>query len=97
MNPGADKVDSLIHEPARLRIVSILAVTEVADFNFLLGAAELSRGNLSTHMARLIGAGYATESKHFVGKIPHTEYALTETGRTAYRNYLAWWKNLTRA
>ena len=54
-------LDPLIHEVARLVIVSVLNECESADFNFLLGTTGLTRGNLSAHMAKLVAAGYVEE------------------------------------
>ncbi|MBE7467258.1 MAG: transcriptional regulator [Planctomycetes bacterium] len=89
-------LDPLIHEAARLKIVAILNECEVADFNFLLGLAQLSRGNLSSHMAKLVEAGYVNERKGFVGKLPHTDYALSARGQTAFREYLAAFQRITQ-
>ena len=51
-------LDRVIHEPARLRILMILAGLDLADFNFLLSTLGLTNGNLSSHMDRLERAGY---------------------------------------
>ena len=62
-SPGG--IDKLIHEPARLLIMSNLAVVESADFLFLLGQTGLTFGNLSSHMSRLEEAGYLKVEKKF--------------------------------
>ena len=93
---GADSgLDPLIHEAARLVIVSVLNECQVADFNFLLGTTGLTRGNLSVHMARLVAAGYVEEAKEFVDRKPHTEYRLTPAGRGAFKRYRKAWGQLT--
>ena len=81
------EVDRLIHEPARLRIMSILQGVDEVDFNFLLTALGLSKGNLSCHVDRLEQAGYVKVLKGFNGKIPHTRYRMTKTGRKALETY----------
>ena len=91
-DPG---LDPLIHEAARLVIVSVLNECQVADFNFLLGTTGLTRGNLSVHMARLVAAGYVEEAKEFVDRKPHTEYRLTTAGRGAFKRYRKAWRQLT--
>jgi len=88
-------LNPLIHEGSRLVIVSVLAECDVADFNFLLGTTSLTRGNLSTHMARLVAAGYVEETKEFVDRKPHSEYRLTAAGRAAFRRYRQAWRRLT--
>jgi DNA-binding MarR family transcriptional regulator len=88
-------LDPLIHEASRLVIVSVLNECESADFNFLLGTTGLTRGNLSTHMAKLVAAGYVEETKQFVNRKQLTQYKLSPAGRDAYKKYRADWINLT--
>lgn len=80
-------VDRLIHEPARMAIMAVLCRLDSADFGFLLNATGLTKGNLSAHTARLEKAGYVGIEKGFRGKLPHTEYSLTQEGRAALRRY----------
>jgi len=93
--PSNPTLDPLIHEASRLVIVSVLAECDAADFNFLLGTTSLTRGNLSTHMARLVAAGYVRETKEFIDRKPHTEYRLTSAGRAAFKRYVTAWRRLT--
>ena len=86
LQPIAD-IDRLVHEPARLMILSILHVVESADFLFLVHQTGLTRGNLSSHMSKLEAAGYVDIKKEFVDKIPRTLLRLTDEGREAFRNY----------
>jgi DNA-binding transcriptional ArsR family regulator len=83
--------DRIIHEPARLRIMMILAGLEQADFNFLLTTLSLTRGNLSRHMEKLESAGYLKVKKSFKGKVPNTSYQITQKGSKALTQY---WANL---
>ncbi len=80
-------VDRVIHEPARLMIVTVLYTVEEADFLYLLNATGLTKGNLSAHLARLEEAGYVEIEKTFRGKIPQTLARLTGAGRTAFEKY----------
>jgi len=84
-----DDLDRTIHEPARLRIVTILSGVDVADFSFLLETLGLTKGNLSSHMDKLEKAGYVEVIKSFKGRMPHTEFRLTEQGRDALSAYWA--------
>jgi len=88
-------LDTMIHEAARLAIVSVLSECETADFNVVLSTTGLTRGNLSAHMKRLVDAGYVEERKQFDDRKPHTEYRLTRTGRRAFRAYKKAWRQLT--
>jgi len=80
-------VDKLIHEPARLNIMTHLYVIESADFLFMMRQTGLTFGNLSAHMSKLENAGYIEIIKEFVGKKPHTMLKLTEQGRQAFEEY----------
>ena len=75
------EVDSIIHQPTRLRIMMALLGVEEADFNFLQNALELTAGNLSAHAAKLEDAGLIEITKRFEGKTPVTTYRLTDEGR----------------
>ena len=86
LQPIAD-IDRLVHEPARLMILTILCVVESADFVFLMRQTGLTRGNLSSHMTKLEAAGYIEIKKEFVDKIPRTLLRLTDTGREAFQAY----------
>ncbi len=81
------EVDRLIHEPARLMIVSLLSAAEQADFLFLLRETGLTKGNLSSHLSRLEEAGYVEIEKTYRGKVPQTLVNLTEEGRNAFVTY----------
>jgi DNA-binding transcriptional ArsR family regulator len=80
-------VDRLIHEPARLMIVSILSAVDQADFLYLLHETGLTRGNLSAHLSKLEEAGYIHIIKTFRGKVPQTLCNLTNKGQTAFEVY----------
>ena len=80
-------VDRLIHEPARLMLMSLLYVLESADFTFLMSQTGLSWGNLSSHMSKLEAAGYIEVDKEFVERRPCTMLCLTDAGREAFRAY----------
>ena len=81
------EVNRLIHEPARLIIMTILYTVESADFLFLLRETQLTKGNLGSHLAKLEDAGYVQIEKTYRGKVPQTICCLTEAGRAAYRDY----------
>ena len=80
-------IDKIIHEPARMLIMSYLYVVESADFIFLRAQTGLTWGNLSAHMAKLEKAEYVQIEKKFVQKKPHTMASLTEKGKTAFTKY----------
>lgn len=80
-------LDRLIHEPARLLIVTILASAASADFLFLQRETGLTKGNLSAHLSKLEEAGYVQIEKTFKGKLPLTICKLTGAGKSALKDY----------
>ena len=81
-------LDRVIHERARLGIVSALAAAPSLTFNDLKRVLDATDGNLSVHARKLEDAGYVTCTKSFDGRVPRTEYALTGAGRAALARYL---------
>ena len=86
-DPDGLGFDRLIHEPARLVLMTHLYVVDEADFVYLAHQTGLTAGNISSHMNRLEKAGYVAIEKTFVGKRPRTVYALTPGGRAAFEKY----------
>jgi DNA-binding MarR family transcriptional regulator len=85
------EIDKIIHEPARLRIMMILAGLEQADFTFLVTTLSLTRGNLNRHIEKLESAGYLKIKRSFKGKVRNTSYQLTQKGSEALAQY---WENI---
>jgi DNA-binding transcriptional ArsR family regulator len=81
------EIDRVIHEPARLMIVALLAAVAEADFQYLRQATGLTQGNLSAHLSKLEEAGYVAIEKTFRGKYPLTICRLTERGTEVLNNY----------
>ena len=84
------KLDKLIHEKARLGIMSLLASrAEQWAFQDLKGELKMSDGNLITHLRTLENAGYLQSEKIDGAGRPQTFYGLTKAGREAFKDYLA--------
>lgn len=84
----APELDNLIHERIRLGIISALAANESLTFSQLKELLKTTDGNVSVHARKLEDAEYIACTKSFEGRIPKTEYRLTETGRQALEQYL---------
>ncbi len=84
-------LDRLIHDPARLAILTALSACKSADFLFLQRLTGLTAGNLSSHVAKLEEGGLVSVEKQFVGKRPNTLLQLTDQGRVAVERH---WKQL---
>ncbi|HLG97374.1 MAG TPA: transcriptional regulator [Bryobacteraceae bacterium] len=83
------ELDRLIHERMRLGIVSALAANRSLTFNELKKLLKTTDGNLSVHARKLEEAEYIACTKSFEGRMPKTEYRLTEAGRQALEKYLS--------
>jgi len=83
------KLDRVIHEPARLQIISYLATggAEV-PFSELGEKLDLSAGNLSVQLKRLEEVGYLLIAKSFKDNRPLTSVTLTRSGMEALKLYL---------
>jgi len=86
-------INRLIHEPARLIIISLLYVVESADFVWIKGQTGLTDGNLSSHLSKLETAGYVIVEKRVKNKKPNTLLKLSKGGRKAFEEYR---KNLSQ-
>jgi DNA-binding MarR family transcriptional regulator len=94
---GARSLDRIIHERLRLGIVSALSVNPKLTFRELKDILATTDGNLSVHARKLEEAGYVACEKKFEGRLPRSEYRLTEKGRAALNNYLTHMEALIKA
>jgi DNA-binding transcriptional ArsR family regulator len=92
-SPERPELDPLVHEPARLAILTVLSSVKEGDFTFLQRATGLTKGNLSSHLTRLEDAKLVRIDKRFVGKKPNTNVTLTPSGRTRIARH---WQQLER-
>lgn len=83
-------LDRLIHERARLAILSSLAAHDSGlTFNDLKDLCALTDGNLSRQLQMLKGAGLVDIEKGTSGNRPQTICRLTRTGRKRFLEYVA--------
>ena len=82
------KLDKVIHEKARLAIVSLLASSPEMSFTEIRDALNLTDGNLCIQIRTLQQAGYVAVTKSFENRRPRTTCALTAKGRTAFAGYI---------
>ena len=80
-------LDRVIHEPARLLIVALLAGVKEADFLWVQRESNLTKGNLSSHLTKLEESGYVEIEKTYRGRVPLTILRLTRQGRGAFDAY----------
>ena len=97
MNGDDIFLDETIHQPTRLRMMTML-VSQPEDgrlaYGFIQKTLGLTGGNLTTHLRKLEEAGYLAMTKEFIGSKPRTWVQATQAGRIAFTDYLS---NLERA
>ncbi len=81
----------LIHEPARLTILTVLSSCASADFVFLQKVTRLSKGNLSVQLTNLEEAGLVTIHKEIIDKKTRTTVSLSKRGISELADY---WKTM---
>src|SRR5258708_31567884 len=86
--PSANR---LIHEPARLSILTVLSSCSSADFVFLQKITRLSKGNLSVQLTNLEQAGLVIIHKEIIDKKTRTTVSLSKRGISELADY---WKTM---
>ena len=86
--PGLNKI---IHERARLLILTYLAINEKKEisFNELQESLKFSSGNLSVQLRKLQQADYVAIYKTFKENKPYTTISITHPGSDALNSYVA--------
>jgi len=85
------QLNNIIHQPARLKIMSSLSALdpdEQVDFTYLKKLLKLTDGNLGAHLAKLEEADYIKIEKTFVDRKPKTYIKLTGKGRDAFDEHI---------
>ncbi len=91
------RLDEIIHQPVRLRIMATLRalpVGEQIEFVRLRSIVDATEGNLGAHITALERAGYVAVEKDFVGKKPRTRVTMTRAGRKAFDGYVAYLRGI---
>jgi len=84
-----DGLDRLLHEKARLSILTSLADhPKGLGFGELRDLCGLTDGNLSRHIQILEEAGLIGVTKGFEGRRPHTSCRMTAEGNARFADYL---------
>lgn len=86
-------IDRIIHEPARLAILTVLSACREADFLFLQNSTGLSKGNLSVQLTKLEEAGLIRIRKEIVAKKTRTTATLSARGAKDIATY---WKHMDK-
>lgn len=80
-------LDEVIHNPARLMIVYLLSQKNSLDYVSLMQKTNLTSGNITTHLNKLMERGYVLMHKGYAGRRPQSIIELTDAGMSAYRKW----------
>ena len=86
------KLNEIIHQTVRLRIMAALVIlepTDEVDFTYLRNLLEVTDGNLGAHLRKLEEAGYINVNKTFVERKPRTYISATAEGRKVFKEHVA--------
>ncbi len=83
-----DGFDDLFFSRIRLVVVAELLQAEWVAFTDLQSLTGATRGNLGSHLAKLVESGVIHEEKRFVRQRPLTRYRLTSAGRAAFLRHV---------
>ena len=86
--PLTDTLNRVIHERARLGIMTKLVAEGESDFTALKKSLSLSDGNLNAHLKVLLKNEYILMRKEFVANKPKTTYMISKKGRLAFNEYI---------
>ncbi len=92
-----EALDDLFFSRIRLMVVAELLQAEWVAFSELQSLTGATRGNLGSHLGKLVDGGVIDEEKRFVKQRPLTRYRLTQAGRTAFLRHIHEVEQLFRA
>jgi predicted ArsR family transcriptional regulator len=81
-------LDTVVHGPVRLGILTLLHLDGPMDFTALKKRLVVPDGAMGSHLQRLEEEGYIGVKKEFVGRRPRSTYRLLPAGRVAFAKHL---------
>jgi DNA-binding HxlR family transcriptional regulator len=81
-------LDTAVHGPIRLGVMTALQIDGPLDFTTLKKRLNVADGALGLHLRKLEDVGYVTCRKAFIGRRPRSTYRITPAGRDALADYL---------
>ena len=83
-----NSLDTAVHGPIRLGVMTALQIDGPLDFTTLKKRLNVADGALGLHLRKLEDTGYLTCQKAFIGRRPRSTYRITPAGRKALADYL---------
>lgn len=90
------KLNKQFESRLRLGIMSVLMVNDYIDFVTLKELLDTTDGNLASHLSALEKNEMIAVKKQFIGRKPNTQYQITETGRSAFKEHLNYLEKLMK-
>ena len=90
-------LDTTVHGPIRLGVMTALLVDGPLDFTTLKKRLDVSDGAIGPQLLKLEEIGYVACKKSFVGRRPKSTYRISPTGRKALKQYVAQMQKLVDA
>ena len=87
--PRIEGPERVFGHPLRLRIAKALAGSPTLSFVYLRNLLGTNDGTLAAHARKLENAGYVACDKTFAGRMPRTDFRLSDEGRSALEGYLS--------
>jgi DNA-binding MarR family transcriptional regulator len=84
-----ERLDTLIHPPARLQLMALLADVTEMEFGIARELLSVSDSVLSKHLAQLAEGGYIRLRKATVNTRQRTWIVATPEGRAAFKGHVA--------
>lgn len=94
MTDTSGELQELVHQRARLGILTILLETSSVKFSYLQRVLDLTPGNLSGHLNVLEDAKFIKVAKGYEDRRPSTSISITLAGRKALRAEIALLKSI---
>lgn len=82
-------LDTAVHGPVRLGVLTALQTDGPLDFTTLKKRLVVADGVLSLHVKKLEDKNYISSKRSWTGRRPRTTFRITRAGRIALRSYLA--------
>ena len=92
----ATMLTEVVHQRARLGVLSVLSECGRADFAYLKSLLQLTDGNLGRHLEILADEGLISITKGYEGRRPRTWAEITKSGEAALAAQMAVMKQLVK-
>jgi DNA-binding PadR family transcriptional regulator len=90
-------LDTAVHGPIRLGILTSLQVDGALDFTMLKKRLDLNDGAIGPQLLKLEEIGYITCKKSFIGRRPKSTYRIAPAGKKALLRYIDQMQDLVAA